>query len=114
VEVPAPRGYNNFIGKDWGSGVTKKITGFRLFPPTNQAMMQSAAMNLKLQGSNDSVTWTDLYIGEGLAPGPVENLAVTFGIDSSTAFRFHRVNIQGNGVNALVVCQVQFTDLPTD
>lgn len=114
VRAPASRGYNNFIGKDWGAGASRKITGFKLLPPTDQGMMQSAAMDLKLQGSNDNLTWTDLYAGTGLAPGGPEHLTVAIGIDSSAAYRFHRVNIQGNGVNALAVCQLQFFTENTD
>lgn len=108
VQAAAPRGFNNFIGKDWGDGVAKKIAGFKLFPPANGAILQSAAISLKLQGSNDNVAWTDLFSGTDMAPGAPEHLTVTIGIDDSAAYRFHRVNIQGNGVNALVVCQVQF------
>lgn len=110
VEVAAPLGYNNFIGKDWGSGIKKTIVAFRLFPPANQAMMQTAAIDLKLQGSNDNVAWTDLYIGKRMAPGAVPNLTVRSGIDASAGYRFHRVSIRGNGINSLVVCQLQFAE----
>lgn len=111
IQRPALAGYNNMIGADWGEGNRKIITGFKLHHATDMYFMQTAAINLKLEASDDGVVWQSLYVGAGLAHGGAPSLTVTGGIKRSVAYRFHRINIQGNGINALVICQLRFAEL---
>lgn len=111
IQRPALAGYNNRIGMDWGKGNKKLITGFKLHHATDMYFMQTAAINLKLEASDDGVVWQNLYVGAGLASGGAPSLVVTGGIKRAVAYRFHRINIQGNGLNALVICQVTFAEL---
>ena len=53
--------YGFYIAKDWGSGVTKTITAVKIWGVDNYAIAgNTASTYVKLQGSNDGSTWTDL------------------------------------------------------
>jgi len=91
----------NSVGKDWGSGVTKTITAFQINSPTNDGFIGSQlAVGFKLQGSTDnfSSSVVDLYSGTTPA-GFNQSVLVTSGITTSTAYRYHRIVINGNGTN---------------
>ncbi|NCC05581.1 MAG: hypothetical protein EOM37_16435, partial [Proteobacteria bacterium] len=51
-----------YIGKDWGSGVTRTVSKCVVYSPTDQGFNNGAnpSLTLKLQGSDDNATWTDL------------------------------------------------------
>ncbi len=84
-------------GKDWGSGNTKKIGRFRIRAPSDSGDFASGGGTavLKLQGSTDNFASSvvDLYTGATGAPGAGAYTDVTSGIDTSTAYRYHRVTI---------------------
>ncbi|MBV9556514.1 MAG: hypothetical protein JO254_05510, partial [Pseudolabrys sp.] len=70
-----------------------------------------ATTGCKLQGSNDNSSWTDLWTGTcpagGASPSVDSNATGTW-IDRSTAWRYHRFNIQGNGTNGVNCAEAQF------
>ena len=103
VSPSAVSGYvtTNAVGKDWGAGVTKTIVAFTANSPTDAAFRGDAvAVGFKLQGSTDnfSSSVVDLYSGTTPA-GTAASLSVSSGIDTSTAYRYHRFVINGNGTN---------------
>ena len=106
-------------GKDWGSGVTKTITAFRVTGSAidgNGFNSGSATTTVKLQGSPDNSTWTDLYTSSA-QPASTLQLTVTSGITTSTAYRYHRVSITENsaygGSHVTVIGEVEFFEAGT-
>lgn len=100
----------NSVGKDWGAGVTKTITAFRITAPTNEGFCSSGtARQIKLQGSTDnfSSSIVDLY---SFTPAykVADQQTITSGITTSTAYRYHRIVIDGNGVNSVLLAEVEF------
>lgn len=97
------------IGKDWGSGVTKTITKFITYCPNDDGYRgDAAAIGYSLQGSPDNSAWTTLYSGTLPAGSNQGATTVTAGITTSTAYRYHRINLTGNSANALNIAEVQF------
>lgn len=104
-------GYNNTIGVDWGVGVTKTVVGFKLWSTSDFGLNGGAgAAAVKLQGSNDNSAWTDLFTSPGsvLATGG-STYEVTSGITAG-AYRYHRINGNGNGSNGMGLAEVQFSE----
>ena len=94
-------------GKDWGSGVTKKIAKFAVHSPTTEGFTESSSptdLKFKLEGSQDNSAWTTLFTSAGFTDGT--NLTKTYSdsVDTfimTTAYRYHRVVII-NGAGAKV------------
>ena len=92
-------GSNDWAGKDWGSGNTKTVTGFRAWNNENTYGFNVGGANveIKLQGSTDSFsssvvdlgTTGSVADGQGAAyPFKIEKLT---GITTTTAYRYHRL-----------------------
>jgi hypothetical protein len=112
AQTPAVSGLvtANSVGKDWGAGVTKTITAFRITAPTNEGFCSSGtARQIKLQGSTDnfSSSIVDLY---SFTPAykVADQQTITSGITTSTAYRYHRIVIDGNGTNSVLLAEVEF------
>ena len=59
-----------YIAKDWGSGVTKTVTGVKIWGVNGYALAgNSSSTYVKLQGSNDGSTWTDLQTWDNSRTG---------------------------------------------
>jgi hypothetical protein len=85
---------NITVGKDWGSGVTKKVARFKAWAPNNYTFGNAGTM--KLQGSTDnfSSSIVDLWSGSYSAT-TAETKDISTGIDTSTAYRYHRLYCTG-------------------
>ena len=98
---------NAFIGKDWGSGNSNIVTRFKIWAPYNYPLAgNTAGKYMKLQGSNDNSSWTDLYED----PEVLDNytiLDVSTGITITTAYRYHRIFFEGDG-NGGAVAELEF------
>ena len=98
---------NAFIGKDWGSGNSNIVTRFKIWAPYNYPLAgNTASRYMKLQGSNDNSSWTDLYED----PEVLDNytiLDVSTGITITTAYRYHRIFFEGDG-NGGAVAELEF------
>lgn len=107
---PSGSGFNNTVGKDWGAGVTKTVTQFSLWGPNNSGIVNTIDTTVKLQGSQNNSAWVDLYTSATLTGSGSSGYTTTVnsGIDMSTAYRYHRLNFNGNGVNQSSVAEVQF------
>ncbi|GIL18564.1 MAG: hypothetical protein BroJett040_23150 [Oligoflexia bacterium] len=106
-----------YLGKDWGSGVTKTITGFRVFPANDYFGYNTAggsAMTLKLQGSTDnfSSSIVDLYTDSSVTASTTNIVTVTSGIVTTTAYRYHRIVLYENspygGSHSVLCSEVEF------
>lgn len=106
-------GYNTaVIGKDWGFGVTKTITAFRMYSQNDGGFVggTAAASAYKLQGSADGITYTDLFTG-ATTGATSEAVIVTSGIVTITAYRFHRINFNANGLDNHYVTELEFYEV---
>jgi hypothetical protein len=103
----------NSVGKDWGSGNSKTITRFDVYSPTDSGFIGGGggAIGYKLQGSNDNSSWTDLASGS-TPSGTNVNFSVTSGITTTTAYRYHRFVLNGNGTNNTFVSQIILYETP--
>jgi hypothetical protein len=110
---PSVSGYNNFVGVDWGSGVTKTVTEYRYYGPNDAGPVGTFATTIKLQGSNDNSNWTDLHTSGTLSTSANTTLTVTSGITTSTAYRYHRIAMNGDGAQAAYAVEVQFYEAGT-
>lgn len=101
------------IGQNWGAA--KTIGRFRVFGPnnafTNTSGSGSNTCTFKLQGSNDGSAWTDLY-SSTVADAVSLVVDVTTGIDTSSAYSYHRVTWQ-NANNATYLAEVEFYEITT-
>jgi len=107
---PSVTGLNNFIGKDWGVGVTNTISKFIAYGTSDPYPLTLGGNAVKLQGSTDNfaASIVDLWSGNGTgAAGEV--LTIDTGIDVSTAYRYHRLAFEGNSAGGGVYCaEVEF------
>lgn len=103
-------GYNNTVGKDWGAGVTKTINRWITYGTSDEGFCAAGATGVKLQGSNDNTNWTDLdsFTSSAGAGGVYDRSGA---VDISTAYRYHRVNFNGNGANSGGVAEVAWYEL---
>ena len=107
--VVSAAGYNNTAGIDWGVGVTKKVSRVRVYGPNDANVMGAAGgTNFKLEGSTNNSSYPDLAGVIPFAAGAPVNTDVTTGINKTTGYRYHRVNFEGNAVNAISLAEVQF------
>lgn len=113
-------GLNNWVGKNWSA-----IPGTAVFPsslqvatqsyvinsativaPSDMSFLRSGATTLHLDGSNDGVTWTNVWSGNSAGTAG-ETITVTQSQFTSLAYyAYHRLNIQGNGAAAVGVAQL--------
>jgi hypothetical protein len=109
VTPTSTAGYNNTISVDWGVGVTKTVARFKVFTPTDSALLGGGGgSTLKLQGSTNNSTWVDLYTSGTVLATNGSSIDVSSGIDTSTAYRYHRINVNGNGTNGSFIAEIQF------
>jgi hypothetical protein len=112
-----------FIGKDWGSGNTKTISGIKIWGSNETGYSGvGAAINFYLYGSNSAPTGTaDGTLISTLATNLADvngtnALEYLTGIDVTTAYRYHWFTITTpSSVTAQVImCEIEFYALGTD
>lgn len=96
------------IGKDWGAGVTHRVSGFKAWGANNSGYCEGSnpTVNITLEGSSDNfgadindlgtISFTDTA-----GSTPVEKLS---GIDTSTAYRYHRLKIDTTTCGVKTAC----------
>jgi len=108
---------NTTCGKDWGVGVTHTIdrytvTGMNLDNTGSFNALENLSYTITLQGSNDNSNWTNLYTDNFTTTsgtGPPQTRDITSGIDTSTAYRYHRLRFTSNGaVNEQYCAELEF------
>jgi len=82
------------IGKDWGENNAYIMTGFTLYAPSDAPFVSGGGtMDIWLYGY-DGVSLITLYYATGVVQSNGQVYAVDSGIDTSTAYRWHLVNIR--------------------
>lgn len=91
------------VGKDWGSGNSKTIYKI-VAVGSNDFGFTTGTVNveLKLDGSNDNSSWTNLFTVTfaNAASALVKTFTDADGINVTTAYRYHRVSIRDTGGTA--------------
>ncbi|WP_284645746.1 S-layer homology domain-containing protein [Paenibacillus silviterrae] len=94
-----------YTGIDLGEGNAKPVTVIRFFPrPSTNATIDADMIGGKFQGSNDNVTYTDLYTVEA-KPSFSGNVVKT--TNSSTPFRYLRY-IQPDTAKKGYIAEMEF------
>lgn len=106
-KTPSSSGYGNTLGVYHG-GNSAIVSSFYVYGPNDLGILGSGTSNaMRLLGSPDGTTWNTLY--EGVYPSGSSAIAsVTSGIDTATAYKYHAVDLYGNGSNGLSVSQIKF------
>lgn len=106
------------VGKDWGSGNTKRIQKIDVYPSNNLGLATTSggspdiALTIKLQGSTDNFSASVVDLGS-LAVGTSVTAKQTITATDITAFRYHRLLITPDS-NAQVYCaELEFTEYAT-
>lgn len=100
-----------YVGKDWGSGNSKKISYFVVTAPLDSNPLRTDGAAIALEGSNDNfATTATLYSSAFRLFDLGQSIAIQIGIDTSTAYRYHRVRLQTTALS-ISVAQVAFYEL---
>ena len=93
-----------YIGKDWGNGVTKTISGIKIWPANgttssvawSSSGVGNATIDLELQGSTDNFASSVVALGTiatGIANQSTTGIETMSGFTTATAYRYHRVKL---------------------
>ena len=109
----------SYLGKDWGAGVVRTITGFKHFSTTNDGTNSSgsntsgSSVTLYGHSSNDIATATNLG---GLTGLNFREMSTTYskltGLTTSTAYRYHWLKFEVGSNGSMFSSEVQFYDVP--
>ncbi len=90
-----------FIGKDWGAGVTHRVSGFKGHASSDQGFVGNIdpQVTITLQGSTDNFSASIVDLGNSPGETDSNGLIITklTGIDTSIAYRYHRLKITHDG-----------------
>jgi hypothetical protein len=104
------------IGKQWSAA--KRIGRFRVVGSTDNGLVYSGASEnytIKLRGSSDGSSWTDLYTSATITDAAGKVTDVATGIDTANAYLYHDVVITCGGITNFALCEVVFYEyLPTN
>ncbi len=105
-----------FVKSDWGAGVSKTITGFKCYgvlgnPADFVGIAGGVTVTFTLYGSNDNSAFTSLgsisVTNQNSGGGQV--VSKLSGLDTSTAYRYHRINSTWAGpAQTMYFDEVQF------
>jgi hypothetical protein len=109
---------NSYIGKDWGSSVTKTITGVKVWSSNNSGYNKSAASNYSLfllgHTSNNPAAATNL--GTIVIPTAddwsLHANSKLSGLTTSTAYRYHWVRLTQTASVISHLAEVEFYEDP--
>ncbi|UPU00217.1 hypothetical protein J4G48_0020255 [Bradyrhizobium barranii subsp. apii] len=104
------------VGKDGGSGITRKIIKFSAYA-SNDVGFTGAGGNitLYLEGSSDNSSWTTLFTSAAFANAnsAIKTYTDGDGIVVTTAYRYHRVRVvSSTGSSLMRMAEVQFFEAP--
>ncbi|MFQ5625419.1 MAG: hypothetical protein ACE5FM_02065 [Methyloligellaceae bacterium] len=102
-----------FGGKDWGAGVTHKVTRFDAWGSSDFGFTSSPGeptINITLEGSSDNFAVVIDNLGSATGVADANGLQITKdGGLTQTAYRYHRLKITGGGDT--LVAEIRFTGL---
>jgi len=97
-------GYNNSVGRYWGTDNQITAVRFVATAPNNSYFYAGGATGYKFQGSDLSVGFTDIYTGT--TAGTIgEEIDVSF--TGTTSYLYHRIVFNGNGTNSIAIAQLK-------
>ncbi len=91
---------SGYIGKDWGSGVTKTVTKYEIFGTNDfgyDSTHSTYSITETLKGSSDGSTWTTLHTTTFSDNETTNQKTIASGITTTTAYRYHAVFFTGAG-----------------
>lgn len=114
--VPGTSVLNGYVGKDWGAGVTRTVTGFRVVGSTDYGFTSGdTQVIVQLQGSTDNFSSSIVNLYTSGVINNYNSIIVNVPsslIDTTTAYRYHRIVMtekNGNSVShALIFGQIEF------
>ena len=111
-----------WLGKDWGSGVTKTISGFKAWSTNNDGMSDhgsnTSGCTLTLYGSNTNDTSTATELG-GLTDlnfrqnNHVNDYTKLSGLTTTNGYRYHWVRFFAPNINWIRCAELQFFETVT-
>ena len=109
----APAILTTCIGKDWGPGVTKTVAKVVITAPNTTVGIQGGggSGNYELQGSTDNFSASIVTLATGAFAGGITSEVVTSesgDVTTTTAYGYHRVATDGDGVNDNAIAEVVF------
>lgn len=108
--ITSNNGMTNCLGQDWGVGITKTLSKVVVTASSDIALRNDAPtyMQISVESSTDGTNWHLMfpYRVNASVAGTVFTLPIS--ISDQLPSRYHRVNIEGNGVHNLNVAEVQF------
>jgi hypothetical protein len=103
-----------YIGKDWGSGETKTVSGFKVWSSSNTGFDQdgNSTITLTLEGSTDNFSASVVNLG-GITGFTDANETTQkdklTGLTTSTAYRYHRLKVtMTTSTGEVCVAEVEF------
>ena len=85
-----------YCGKDWGASVTKIISGFIAYGPSDYGIDQlyTGSSTIDLEGSTDNFSSSIVSLGTiSFTDGAAVVVTKLTGLTATTAYRYHRVKI---------------------
>jgi hypothetical protein len=104
-----------WIGKDWGSGNTKTLTGYKAWGSNDHGFHETGnpSMAFRVEGSSSASFSSDvnILITDTQTDANSLALSVLTGFDTSAAYRYHRLFMPwagGSGGDTVQVAEIQF------
>lgn len=98
-----------YVGKDWGVGNTKTVTGFVAYGSSNLGFEGEGAeltITITLQGSTDNFSSSTVSLGASAGTTNSNGLVISklTGITTTTAYRYHRLKIDAPTNTKEIIC----------
>jgi hypothetical protein len=107
-------GVTLYVGKDWGSGVTKTISSFFMSSPSDDGWSGAAPVTIRLEGSSDNFS-SDINTLHEITGITFGASTVTQTVDwvttQTTAYRYHRWVITGASGGSRSVGEITANEL---
>jgi hypothetical protein len=120
ASLSVPQGQVSWIGKDWGNGVTKTITGFKHYASSDDGTTSNGANSsnctITLYGSNTNNTATATSLGGLTGLGDFRTNSATHtklsGLTDTTAYRYHWLKFTTPSNGQIFAAEVEFYETP--
>jgi hypothetical protein len=108
--APSNAAQANYLGQDWGGGVTKVLSKVVIYGPSDDFLRGDAAtvLTLTIDGSNDNINWHLISVVRVNASTTAAVYTIPLNAEEQLPCRYHRVGFEGNGVSAINVAEIQF------
>lgn len=121
VKSVSASSFSNTIGRYWNYGMTAttnpssviqsaltyEVSSFSVYAPLDKPLSDGGAVGLRLEGSNDAITWTTLYSTTTAGTNGESVTSVSSNLTGGN-YQYHRINILGDGISQISVSQVKF------